>query len=43
MKRRMTATLLALSIPCTLLMGCGSKNAADHFFDTLEELRDLND
>lgn len=43
MKKRMTAALLALSIPCTLLAGCGSKTAADHFFDTLEEVRDLKD
>lgn len=43
MKRRMTAALLALSIPCTLLVSCGSKNAADRFFDTLEEVRDLKD
>lgn len=43
MKRRMTAALLALSMPCTLLVGCGSQSAADCFFDTLEEVRDLKD
>lgn len=43
MKRRMTAALLALSMPCTLLVGCGSQSAADRFFDTLEEVRDLKD
>lgn len=43
MKRRMIATLLALSIPFTLLMGCGSQSAAERFFDTLEEIRDLED
>lgn len=43
MKRRMTAALLALSIPCTLLAGCGNKNATEQFFDTLEEIRNLKD
>lgn len=43
MKRRMTAALLALSMPCTLLVGCGSQSAADCFFDILEEVRDLKD
>ena len=39
MKRRIVAALLALGIPLTLLTSCGSKNAADQFFDTLTSVQ----
>lgn len=43
MKRRIVAALLALGIPLTLLTSCGSKNAADQFFDTLKSIHGLKD
>ncbi len=43
MKKRIIAALLALCMPLALCTGCGSQNAVDRFFDTLEEIHSLKD